>query len=70
MEQGCWQTTSLWLVNNGYHVSVIGRSAHRMEDLRNRTTKPALLTPILVDYCDIALLKEELEETLAHNGPI
>lgn len=62
--------TSLWLVNDGYHVSVIGRSAHRMEDLRNRTTKPALLTPILVDYCNIALLKEKLEETLEHNGPI
>lgn len=67
---GMLADTSCWLVNDGYHVSVIGRSAHRMEDLRNRTTKPALLTPILVDYCNIALLKEKLEETIAHNGPI
>ena len=37
---GMLADTSLWLVNNGYHVSVIGRSAHRMEDLRNRTKIP------------------------------
>ncbi|QSB09612.1 short-chain dehydrogenase [Lysinibacillus fusiformis] len=67
---GMLADTSLWLVNKGYHVSIIGRSAYRMENLRNRTTKPSLLTPILVDYCDITLLKEKLEETIAHNGPI
>ena len=54
---GMLADTSLWLVNKGYHVSIIGRSAHRMEDLRNRTTKTSLLTSILVDYCDISLLK-------------
>ena len=30
---GMLADTSCWLVNDGYHVSVIGRSVHRMEDL-------------------------------------
>lgn len=67
---GMLADTTLWLVKNGYDVSVIGRNANRMECFISKSSNPSRGTPILVDYLDIALLKEKLEETIAHNGPI
>ncbi len=67
---GMLADTTLWLVKNGYDVSVIGRNANRMECFISKSSNPSRVTPILVDYLDIALLKEKLEETIAHNGPI
>jgi len=66
---GMLANTSLWLVSNGIHVSVIGRNKARMESLLNATDS-SLMTPIFVDYSDIALLKKEIRSTIEQNGPI
>ncbi|MEK8198286.1 hypothetical protein [Lysinibacillus sp. FSL M8-0134] len=39
---GMLANTSLWLVNNGYHVSVIGRNANRMERLLNKANNSSM----------------------------
>lgn len=67
---GMLADTSLWLVSNGYHVSVIGRNTNRMECLINNATKPSLITPLLVDYRDGSLLLKKVREAMKLNGPI
>lgn len=67
---GMLANTSLWFVRKGYHVSVIGRNPNRMESLKSKAIDKSLITPVLVDYSDEALLKEKLRNTLEENGPI
>lgn len=67
---GMLSNTSLWLVRNGYHVSVIGRNESRMESLIRKTTNPSFITPVLVDYSDTERLQKELRATIERNGPI
>ncbi|WP_337019198.1 short-chain dehydrogenase [Oceanobacillus massiliensis] len=67
---GMLSNTSHWLVSKGYHVSVIGRKADRMEHLIRKSVDTSLITPVLVDYSDVALLKEKLRRTIERNGPI
>ncbi|MEA0553016.1 short-chain dehydrogenase [Lysinibacillus irui] len=67
---GMLANTSLWLVNNGYHVSVIGRNADRMERLLNKANNSSMITPLLVDYRDESLLLKKIRETMQQNGPI
>ncbi|WP_155591305.1 short-chain dehydrogenase [Lysinibacillus cavernae] len=67
---GMLANTSLWLERKGYHVSVIGRNANRMECLLNKSTDPSHITPILVDYRDTGLFKNKLRGTIEQNGPI
>lgn len=67
---GMLSNTSLWLVSKGYHVSVIGRNANRMECLIRKSIDKSLITPVLVDYSDVALLRRKLRGTIEQNGPI
>jgi hypothetical protein len=58
---------SLWLVGEGYHVSVVGRNAERMQRL---TTRSEHISPVLVDYKDEVRLATELERTVKNNGAV
>ncbi|WP_263298617.1 short-chain dehydrogenase [Planococcus sp. 4-30] len=59
---------SIWLSENGYHVSVIGRNPEKMKRLMDQN--PAQLTPILVDYTNTKELAEQLHHIQQQNGPI
>ncbi|WP_245308243.1 short-chain dehydrogenase [Halalkalibacter urbisdiaboli] len=63
---GMLADVSIWLVNNGYKVSVIGRRKERMMQLISRGT--GKLRPLVVDYNDKEKLKEELDDTVNNNG--
>lgn len=67
---GMLSNTSLWLASKGYHVSVIGRNANRMESLIRKSIDKSLITPILVDYSDESQLKRKLRHVIDQNGPI
>ncbi|WEG14772.1 short-chain dehydrogenase [Pullulanibacillus sp. KACC 23026] len=65
---GMLADVSLWLVDQGYHVSVIGRSLNKMEKLLQRESEH--LSPLLVDYRDSKELHQKINETIQENGPI
>lgn len=67
---GMLASTSLWLVSQGYQVSIIGRNPFRMESLISKSIDQTAITPILVDYSDEVILKEKLKLVIQKNGPI
>jgi hypothetical protein len=58
---------SFWLVGEGYHVSVVGRNAERMQRL---TARSEHISPVLVDYKDEVRLATELERTVENHGAV
>jgi len=60
---------SKWLMNNGYHVSIIGRSQEKMNKLIVTNTEH-LFTPILVDYNNDIELNEKMTNLINKNGKI
>lgn len=67
---GMLANTSLWLVGQGFHVSVIGRNEFRMGSVIHQSSDSSQITPIIVDYCNIPLLQTKLRATIEQNGPI
>lgn len=65
---GMLTQASLWLSKNGYHVSVIGRNAEKMQRLIDQN--PTRITPVLVDYTNRVELLEQLHRIQNENGPI
>lgn len=67
---GMLQNVSLWLLENGYHVSVIARNPRRMENLLTKTSRKRHVTPLLVDYANNHELQNKLKNTIQQNGSI
>ena len=65
---GMLAKVSIWLSENGYHVSVIGRNPEKMQRLLEQN--PAQMTPVLVDYTNSKELAEHLVHIQQKNGPI
>ncbi|WMJ17863.1 short-chain dehydrogenase [Geobacillus proteiniphilus] len=65
---GMLADVSLWLVREGYHVSVIARHRARMKQLIDRTGQMASITPLLVDYRDQETLCSFICQTIRENG--
>lgn len=65
---GMLAKVSIWLSENGYHVSVIGRNPEKMQRLTVQNT--AQLSPVLVDYTNTKELAEQLHHIQQKNGPI
>ncbi|OCA88508.1 hypothetical protein A8F94_24450 [Bacillus sp. FJAT-27225] len=61
---------SLWLIDNGYHVSIIARNAERMNQLLQETSSDSHITPLIVDYRNNDELKEKINRTIKQNGDI
>lgn len=59
-----------WLVNQGYHVSVIGRNPVRMNHLITSLEKRERITPLVVDYRNDVDLLMQINRTVQQNGPI
>ncbi|MBN6204974.1 SDR family NAD(P)-dependent oxidoreductase [Ralstonia pickettii] len=67
---GMLSGVSLWLLAQGYHVSVIARNADRMKNLIEQTNLKGNITPILVDYKRNEELQEKVQATIEQNGSI
>ncbi|WP_050613509.1 short-chain dehydrogenase [Bacillus testis] len=67
---GMLSRVSLWLIDNGYHVSIIARDAERMKQLLQEASSESHVTPLLVDYRNNDELKEEINRAIKENGNI
>lgn len=61
---------SLWLLENGYHVSIIARNAERMNRIMERNNSDNQVTPLIVDYRNHDELTMQVYETIKENGSI
>ncbi|WP_080848061.1 short-chain dehydrogenase [Cytobacillus gottheilii] len=67
---GMLSGVSLWLIDNGYHVSIIARDAEKMKQLQEKASSSCQVTPLLVDYRNNDKLIEKLKVTIKQNGEI
>ncbi len=67
---GMLSRVSLWLIDNGYQVSIIARNAERMKQLLQKTSSNSHVTPLLVDYRNNDDLIEKINLTIKQNGEI
>lgn len=67
---GMLSNVSLWLMDNGYHVSVIARNTSRMEKLIEQASSKKMVTPLLVDYTNGTKLRDKIRETIQKNGDV
>ncbi|RAZ81403.1 short-chain dehydrogenase [Planococcus halotolerans] len=65
---GMLAQASVWLSQNGYCVSVIGRNPEKMQQLIEKN--PEGIIPVPVDYKDTEKLAEQLSHIQQKNGPI
>ncbi|MGA9226823.1 MAG: short-chain dehydrogenase [Mesobacillus sp.] len=64
---GMLAPVSLWLLEQGYSVSVIGRNPNRLESLIEKSSH-ADITPISVDYRNIGELEKRIAMSIQKNG--
>lgn len=67
---GMLQNVSAWLVEQGFHVSVIGRNVERLEKLQLLCKVPERVTSIAVDYHDSEALQIAVSNAMKEHGPI
>ncbi|WP_019414879.1 hypothetical protein [Paenisporosarcina sp. TG20] len=67
---GMLADVSLWLVETGYQVSIIGRTMEKHRKLVDKASKPEFITSLAVDYSNYLLLEEQVRKTVEENGPI
>jgi len=64
---GMLAPVSLWLLDQGYRVSVIGRNPNRLERLKERSSHTNF-TPISVDYRKMVELEKRIAMSIQKNG--
>lgn len=67
---GMLKKVSVWLCNQGFYVSVIGRNRDRLEGVKHACNAPENVTCISLDYHDSDILKQSIKGTIKQNGPI
>ncbi|RHW35342.1 short-chain dehydrogenase [Oceanobacillus profundus] len=67
---GMLADVSLWLMDQGYHVSVIARNSGRMQQLMERADFKEKITPIIVDYRSDHELQSKVHTAIEQNGDI
>ncbi len=60
----------LWLVDQGYNVSVIGRTKKRLDDVVNEASDSSSVFPISVDYRNEERFLKEIMEIQQKRGPL
>ncbi|WP_176224011.1 short-chain dehydrogenase [Thalassobacillus devorans] len=65
---GMLAETTLWLADQGYHVSVVVRNKQKMDKLIERSTRSDKLIPVLVDYKNTEGLIHRLREDFERHG--
>ena len=67
---GMLKDVSLWLAEQGYITSVVGRSENKHLDLKKQAEYPEVIRSIMVDYNYHAALEEAIKDTIEQDGPI
>lgn len=67
---GMLKEVCLWLVDQGYIVSVIGRAQKRLDDVVNEASDSSSVIPISVDYRNEERFLKEIIEIQQKRGPI
>ena len=67
---GMLKGVSLWFMDRGYKVSVIGRSERKHLDLVQKAANPSLINRLMLDYNDHPLLEKGIREAIEKYGPI
>jgi len=62
--------TVLWLVEQGYRVTVLARDRRKFEQMRQDMPDPQAVRFIQLDYHQTTELKSAMEELVAETGPI
>ncbi|MFJ7917225.1 MULTISPECIES: hypothetical protein [unclassified Lysinibacillus] len=57
---GMLKDVSLWLIQQGNHVTVIGRQQKKMQSLINEANYSSKLSPLIVDYTNYNSFKTAL----------
>lgn len=65
---GMLAKVSVWLAENGYRVSVVGRNPQKMQFVLDQN--PAQLTPVFADYTHTHEWAEQIQNIQQKNGPI
>ena len=65
---GMLSGVSLWLLDQGYHVSIIARNSDRMKKLAEQTDLISHITPLFVNYSHHNELQKKLLATINKNG--
>ncbi len=67
---GMLKDVCLWLVEQGYNVSVIGRNQRRLDDVVNEASDSTSIIPISVDYRDEKLFLKMINDIKNECGPV
>lgn len=67
---GMLSRVSLWLLDQGYHVSIIARNSKRMKNLIEQADLTNHITPLFLDYNNHAELQKKVHTTINKNGGI
>ncbi|MCM3759017.1 short-chain dehydrogenase [Sporosarcina aquimarina] len=67
---GMLKEVCLWLVDQGYNVSVIGRTQERLNDVVKQACDSSSISPISVDYRNEEHFLKEIIEIQHKRGPI
>ena len=61
---------SIWLCEQGFHVSIIGRDEVKLENVKRESTTPESITCLPLDYHHDDGVKLAIKNTIERNGPI
>lgn len=66
---GMLKDVCLWFADNGYIVSVIGRSPRKHNHLLAASAYPELINSLVVDYTNHFLLERQMRDAMENYGP-
>jgi hypothetical protein len=67
---GMLKSATIWLEENGYHVSAVARTRTGLESVKEQAGNPANLSIYSVDYHDEVMFAETIKSVISENGPI
>ena len=67
---GMLKKVSMWLCDQGFHVSIIGRNEVKLENVKRASSAPENMTCLPLDYHNDDDVKLSIKRTIERNGPI
>lgn len=67
---GMLKRVSMWLCEQGVHVSIIGRDEVKLERVKRESAVPESITCLSLDYHNEDDVKLAIKSTIERNGPI
>jgi len=67
---GMLKRVSVWLCEQGFHVSIIGRDEVKLENVKRESATPENITCLPLDYHNDSDVKLAIKGTIERDGPI